>query len=69
MMSAERRTPFPPGHCFFNSSFITHHSSLKFWGAHLRRPAPRSTDLAAARRLFAARLAKLAASQAGNSKT
>jgi diadenosine tetraphosphate (Ap4A) HIT family hydrolase len=45
------------------------HFPNPIWGAHMRQPAPRSTDLAAARRLLAARLAKLAASQVGNSKT
>jgi hypothetical protein len=70
----------------FNSSFITHHSSLKYWhvisrfrddphfpnpiwGARMRQPAPRSTDLAAVKRRLAARLAALAASQVAGPET
>jgi diadenosine tetraphosphate (Ap4A) HIT family hydrolase len=39
------------------------------WGAPLRPPAPRDVDLAALKRLLAARLAKLAASQVGGPET
>jgi hypothetical protein len=69
-----------------DSSFITHHSSLKswhviprfrddphfpnpIWGARMRQAAPRSIDPAAVKRLLAARLAKLAASQVAGPKT
>jgi diadenosine tetraphosphate (Ap4A) HIT family hydrolase len=41
------------------------HFPNPIWGARMRQPAPRSADLAALKRLLAARLAKLAASQVG----
>ena len=45
------------------------HFPNPIWGARLRQPAARSPDLAAGKRLLAARLAKLAASQVAGSKT
>lgn len=39
------------------------HFPNPIWGARMRQAAPRSTDLAAVKRLLAARLAKLAASR------
>jgi diadenosine tetraphosphate (Ap4A) HIT family hydrolase len=41
------------------------HFPNPIWGARQRQPAARDSDLAAGRRLLAARLAALAASQAG----
>jgi diadenosine tetraphosphate (Ap4A) HIT family hydrolase len=45
------------------------HFPNPIWGARMRQPAPRSADLDAVKRLLAARLAKLAASQVDASKT
>jgi diadenosine tetraphosphate (Ap4A) HIT family hydrolase len=45
------------------------HFPNPIWGARARQPAARSSDLAAGKRLLAARLAKLAASQVAGSKT
>ena len=45
------------------------HFPNPIWGARLRQPAPRSTDLAAVKQGLAARLAGLAASQVAGQKT
>ena len=45
------------------------HFPNPIWGARLRQPAPRSTDLAAVKQGLAARLAGLAASQVSGHKT
>lgn len=45
------------------------HFPNPIWGARRREPAPRRTDLATAKRLLAARLAALAASQVDDTKT
>lgn len=45
------------------------HFPNPIWGARLRQPAPRSTDLAALKGLLAVHLAKLAASQVAGQKT
>src|SRR5688572_12001156 len=41
------------------------HFPNPIWGARMRQPAPRGADLVALKRLLAARLAKLTASQVG----
>jgi diadenosine tetraphosphate (Ap4A) HIT family hydrolase len=45
------------------------HFPNPIWGARERQPAARNVDLVAGRRLLAVRLAELAASQEGDSKT
>jgi hypothetical protein len=45
------------------------HFPNPIWGARRREPAPRRTDLSAARRLLAACLAALAASRVADTKT
>lgn len=45
------------------------HFPNPIWGARMRQPAPRSTDLPAVKRHLAARLAELAASRVGGPET